>query len=45
MAGHLFVVRGRLEDLHHDAVVITTDQRFDVADHWAPVGLAKVGWA
>jgi hypothetical protein len=37
MAGHLFVVRGRLEDLHHDAVVVTTDQRFTVAEHWAPV--------
>jgi hypothetical protein len=51
MAGHLFVVRGRLEDLHHDAVVITTDQRFDVADHWAPVhgvldptALRPAGW-
>jgi hypothetical protein len=51
MAGHLFVVRGRLEDLHHDAVVITTDQRFEVADHWAPVhgvldptALRPAGW-
>jgi hypothetical protein len=37
MAGHLFVVRGRLEELRHDAVVVTTDQHFDVAEHWAAV--------
>jgi hypothetical protein len=37
VGGHLFVVRGRLEHLHSDAQVITTDQRFSVGDHWAPV--------
>lgn len=43
MGGHLFVVRGRLEHLHSDAQVITTDQRFSVGSHWAPVhGTADV---
>jgi hypothetical protein len=51
VGGHLFVVRGRLEHLHSDAQVITTDQRFSVRAHWAPVhgvgdvnALMPAGW-
>ena len=35
-AGHVFVVRGRLEGLDHDAVVIATDADFRVEGTWAP---------
>ncbi|MFF2620324.1 SIR2 family protein [Oerskovia jenensis] len=34
--GHLFVLNGRLEALGADAVVISTDSRFSVRDHWRP---------
>ncbi|GAA1408325.1 hypothetical protein [Oerskovia paurometabola] len=45
--GHLFVLNGRLEALGANAVVISTDSRFSVRDHWRPaVGLgAHEDWA
>lgn len=33
-SGHVFVVRGRLENLDHDAVVLPTDQHFSVGRRW-----------
>lgn len=51
MVGHVFVVRGHLEDLQSDAVVITTDQRFSVDGQWQAVHrsddvttLRPLGW-
>lgn len=35
--GHLFIVRGRIETVVHDAAVVPTDDRGEVADHWRPV--------
>ncbi|MFD6165162.1 SIR2 family protein [Oerskovia sp. NPDC060287] len=45
--GHLFVLNGRLEALGADAVVISTDSRFSIGDHWRPAaGLgAREDWA
>jgi len=47
----VFVVRGHLEDLQSDAVVITTDQRFSVDGQWQAVhrsddvtALQPLGW-
>jgi len=37
MPGHLFLVHGRAESLVHDAVVIPTNQRFEVEDTWRPL--------
>src|SRR4051794_27948934 len=37
MAGHVFVVQGRVEALVNDAVVVTTDQDLMIEPHWAPV--------
>ncbi|WP_435747521.1 SIR2 family protein [Nocardioides sp. SYSU DS0663] len=36
-ASHLFVVRGRIETVVHDAAVVPTDDQGEVADHWRPV--------
>lgn len=36
-AGHVFVVQARLENLDHDAVVVPTDDAFDVTDSWSSV--------
>jgi hypothetical protein len=51
VVGHVFVVRGHLEDLQSDAVVITTDQRFSVDGQWQAVhrsddvtALQPLGW-
>ncbi|GGO77477.1 SIR2 family protein [Nocardioides deserti] len=35
--GHLFLVRGRIETVVHDAAVVPTDDRGEVAEHWRPV--------
>lgn len=35
-AGHVFVIRGRLEHLDHDVTLLPTDQWFDVSRHWDP---------
>ena len=35
-AGHVFVVRGRIEHLDHDATVLPTDRGFSVREIWAP---------
>jgi SIR2-like domain len=37
MAGHVFVVQGRVEALVRDAVVVTTDPQLRIEPHWAPV--------
>src|SRR4051794_20385625 len=37
MAGHVFVVQGRVEALVKDAVVVTTDSDLTIEPHWAPV--------
>ena len=33
--GHVFVVRGRIENLDHDATILPTDNRFSVGSRWA----------
>ena len=33
--GHVFVVRGRIENLDHDAMILPTDNRFFVTSTWA----------
>ncbi|NCT90979.1 hypothetical protein GXB85_08475 [Cellulomonas sp. APG4] len=46
--GHVFVVRGRLENLDCDAVVIPTDRAFNVETTWAPalgVNEPRAGYA
>lgn len=35
--GHVFVVRGRLENLDHDAVVLPSDRSFTVEPVWDPL--------
>lgn len=35
-AGHAFVVRGRLENLDHDATLVPTDRDFVVTRSWGP---------
>ena len=35
--GHLFLVRGRIESVVHDAAVVPTDGRFGVEERWQPV--------
>ncbi|MDT0167153.1 SIR2 family protein [Actinotalea sp. AC32] len=45
-AGHVFVVRGRLEHLDHDATLIPTDRDFVVTPAWAaPLAAAAHGTA
>lgn len=34
--GHVFVVRGRMENLDHDASILPTDDEFSVTPTWAP---------
>lgn len=36
-SGHVFVARGRVENVVHDAVVVPTDQAFSVRKSWWPV--------
>ena len=36
-SGHVFVVQGVLPRLDHDAVVVPTDNSFDVGGHWSDV--------
>lgn len=35
-AGHVFVIRGKLENLDHDVTLLPTDEFFDVSPHWGP---------
>ncbi|XAS78289.1 hypothetical protein V3G39_17825 (plasmid) [Dermatophilaceae bacterium Sec6.4] len=38
--GHVFVVRGKLESVHCDAVIVPTGHTFGVGDTWSGLGIA-----